>query len=478
MKRPSPNRINALILFSTLIGCTSVPKKIDSDFSSKLSEMVKPKLRASLVTESSCPSVSTISAPNGTVFTFAQPTKCVKSVMGEPICAVPFQLTSISVSYSAGRNGYMFNIPNHPSVQRFDERAGGGWQTPQALPISFNNVGDSLVAVQSEDASFTPNSKFYYDGQPQQTYVKSAAVLSGDSQSRVCNAQPFGDYTTLMRRAPWGDKSLAYDIKDFLRILPLPTFARAPGLDQDLTHYYSGSTGMQAWEGWSVRMIVPADKEFHDYGNYRSDRKGQRMLAVLQEIGFEYRLPILLGLAQDAIDTGAAYLGGAVWQSNGGHNHGPHYLPIKVLGWLTGDQRFKFVGPLGVPRVGEQFHFSYGQNFYVPSHTVIYKGFDQPSPATKSVSAYTEEDKRQISYMLCCGTLNTQSGYIALNILGQMDPIHSATDKLIMDWVKQWRGPFPTAWSDAVVSVGGPDFHGWWGNAQPMANYFWPYFGW
>lgn len=443
-----------------------------------LAKQFPKKVKAAFGIQSTCavPTVTSIAAYNGQVFNFATPTRCVKSIMGEPICVAPFVLTSITPGYSNGRNGYMFNIQNHPGQQRFDDRA-GGWppfQAPQPLPITFSNVGDALVSVISHD----PAGKTYYDGQGMATYVASAAVLTADSEARVCNAPQYGTVTTLMRRPPWGDKTLAYDVLDFLpNILPVPTFVRAPGLEQDLTRYYSGSVGMQAWEDWGVRMFLPADKKM-DYGNYRADRQGDRMLAVLQDIPFEHRLPILLGLAQDSIDTGAAFLGGAVWPSNGGHNHGPHYALIKYLGWLTGDDRFKFKGAIGTPRVGEQHHFSWGSNFYVPSHTVIYKGFDGPSPATKPVSQYTEADKRQISYMLCCGTLHTQSGYIALNILGQMNPAESETDRIIMQWVKQFRAPYSQEWNNALASIGASTMPGWWGNAQAMANFFWPYFGW
>ena len=450
------------------------PERKASSFGDRLSEML-PKKKMGIMA-ASCPApVSSITAANGAVYTFAQPTVCVKSIMGEPICKAGFTLTSISPAYANGRNGYMLNIPINPQQQRMDDRAGGypPFAAPQALPITFANVGDALVHVISHD----PAGKTYFDGQGMATFVASASVLTADTEARICGADSLGAVSTLMRRAPWGDKTLAYDIKDFLGILPIPTFVRAPTLDPELTHYYSGSVGMQAWTNWNVRYLVPADKHM-DYGNYRADRQGDRMLAVLQDLPFEHRLPILLGLAQDAIDTGAAYLGGAVWPSNGGHNHGPHYAMIKFLGWLTQDDRFKFRGPIGTPRVGEQHHFSYGTNYYVPSHTVIYKGFDEPSPAPKPVSQYTEADKRQISYMLCCGTMHTQSGYIALKILGQMDPVNSATDKIIMDWVKQWREPYSENWNNALASVGASTMPGWWGVNQSMANFFWPYFGW
>lgn len=461
-----------------------ITKRLDTEFAARLREMVVPKmLKAASI---GCPApVMEASSYNGIKFRFAAPTVCVKSVLGEPICRAPFQVTSIEPAYvveaGVSRNGYMFNIPNQASGQSFDSRAFEVFRAPPSLPVSFTKAGDALVAVRSKPVGYPPGQ--YFDGQTENQAIETAAVLTADTEARVCNAPPFFNHTTLFRRAPFGDKTLAYKVEDFLGVLPIPTIPVWPGISSGLHNYYSGSVGMQAWENWGVHGHIPADK-LMSYGNYRAARQGERMMVALMDIPFEQRLIILMSLAQDAIDAGAAHLGGAVYPANGGHNSGPHLAMVKWLGWLTGDDRFKQKGPITTKRFGEQFHLEWGSNFYVPSHTVNYNAFfdgawqTEPSPASKPVSQYNDSDKRKISYMLCCGALNWQAGYLALNILGQLDPVASETDRIVMRWIKQFREPYSVAWNNALVSVNASSMIGWWGGGQPVANYYWPYFGW
>lgn len=459
---------------------------VPSDFSKFLNEKIATKTMRAMA--QSCPlPVSSVSAYNGITFTFAQPTVCVKSLMGEPICKAPFVVTGVTPAYvvsgGVSRNGHMFNIPNHTAGQSFDSRAIEPFSPPPAFPISFNNVGDALVAVKSKPVGYSPGT--FFDGQTDNQPTESNAVLTADSEARVCGAQPFYNVTTLMRRPPAGDKSLAYDLSDFLRILPIPTLPVWPGISSNLANYSVGSYGMQSWENWGVQGHFPSDKKM-SYGNYRAARQGERMMIALMDIPFEPRLVILLGLAQDAIDSAGAFLGGATYTANGGHNSGPHLAMVKYLGWLTGDERFKQKGPITAAnkRFGEQFHLEVGTNYYVPSHTVNYNAFwdgawsTEPSPALKPVSQYNDSDKRKISYMLCCGAMNWQAGYLALHILGQLDPANSETDRRVMQWIKQYREPYSPAWNDALYSIGASTLPGWWGQGQAVSNYYWPYFGW
>lgn len=464
-----------------------IPKKEPISFLDQIkSRMPKASFKA---LAASCPApVTQIAAYDGTVFKFAAPTICVKSILGEPICKVGFTLTSVTpdVDTTGGvtRNGRMFNIPNHVQGQSFDSRAYEIMSPPVALPKTFSQVGDAMVTVQSKPVGYSPTQ--FFDGQTDGQPIKSAAVITADTEDRICNATPFINVTTLFRRAPFGDKTLTYNLEDFFRILPtFPTYVPYPGLSQDLTNYYVGSVGMQAWENWGVRGHIPADKKM-DYGNYRAARQGERMLVSLMNIPFEHRLVILVGLAQDAIDHGAAFLGGAVYPANGGHNSGPHLAMVKWLGYLTGEDRFKQKGAItpATKKFGEQFHLEWGSNYYIPSHTVNYNAFwdgaweTQPSPNSKPVSQYTEGDKRKISYMLCCGAANWQAGYLALYILGQLDPVNSETDRIVMQWIKQYREPVNTTWNNALMSVGASDMRGWWGHGQGISDWMWPYLGW
>lgn len=463
-------------------------KKVPSNFTDLIKEMTQPKMMK-VMAANTCPApVTQISSFDGTVFKFAAPTICVKSILGEPICKAGFTLTSVTpdVDTSGGvtRNGRMFNIPNHVSGQSFDSRAIEVFSPPVALPKAFPNVGDAMVTVQSKPVGYAPTT--YFDGQTNNQPIKSASVLTADSEERICGATPFINVTTLFRRAPWGDKTLAYQLEDFFRILPtFPTFVPFPGLSQDLTNYYVGSVGMYAWENWGVHGHM-AENRGISYGNYRGALQGTKMLVSLMNIPFEHRLVILVGLAQDAIDAGAAFLGGAVYHANGGHNSGPHLPMVKWLGWLTGEDRFKQKGPItpATKKFGEQFHLEWGSNYYVPSHTVNYNAFwdgawqTEPSPNSKPVSQYSDSDKRKISYMLCCGAMNWQASYLALHILGQLDPVNSETDRIIMQWIKQYREPYSQAWNDALYSVGASTLPGWWGQGQAISNWMWPYLGW
>ena len=464
---------------------TKPVKRVDSDFAKTLKDKTAPKLSR---LSASCPAPVTEIEHGGTTFRFAAPTVCVKSILGEPICKAGFTVTSVTpdVSTSGGvtRNGRMFNIPIPVSGQGFDSRAFELLTPPASLPRAFPQVGDAMVVAHSKPVGYQPGT--YFDGQTANQPIIKASVITADTEARICGATPFVNVTTLFRRAPFGDKSLTYKLEDFYRILPtLPSFEPYPGLSQDLTNYYSGSVGMQAWDNWGVNGHIPEDKRM-SYGNYRAARQGERMLISLMNIPFEHRLVIMVSLAQDAIDSASAFMGGATYIANGGHNSGPHLAMVKWLGYLTGDNRFKQKGPITAltKRFGEQYHLEWGTNFYVPSHTVNYNAFwdgawqTEPSPASKPVSQYNDSDKRKISYMLCCGALNWQAGYLALHILGELDPVGSETDRIIMQWIRQFRQPVNTTWNNALMSVGASDMRGWWGGGQPIVNWMWPYLGW
>lgn len=462
------------------------PEKIKASFGATLKEMLEPKMMR-VMAGPSCPApVTQISSFDGTMFKFAAPTICVKSILGEPICKVGFTLTSVTpdVDTSGGvtRNGRMFNIPNHVTGQAFDSRAIEVMQTPATLPRTFSQVGDAIVTVQSKPVGYPATT--YFDGQTNNQPIKSASVLTADTEERICGANQFLGVTTLFRRAPWGDKTLAYKLEDFFRVLPtFPTFVPYAGLSSELRNYYVGSVGMYAWENWGVHGHMPEDRGI-SYGNYRGALQGTKMLVSLMNIPFEHRLVILVGLAQDAIDAGAAFLGGAVYPANGGHNSGPHLPMVKLLGWFTGEDRFKQKGPIVNKQFGEQFHLEWGTNFYVPSHTVNYNAFwdgawqTEHSPNSKPVSQYNDSDKRKIAYMLCCGAMNWQASYLALYILGQLDPVNSETDRIIMQWIKQYREPYSEAWNNALASVGAATMPGWWGHGQEISDWMWPYLGW
>ena len=240
-------------------------------------------------------------------------------------------LTSVTPDDTTGgvtRNGRMFNIPNHVQGQSFDSQA-YEIMSPVALPKTFfHKLGRNGYGAEQACWLF---SNSILDGQTDGQPIKSA-VITADTEDRICNATPFINVTTLFRRARLAIKHSIYNLEDFFRILPtFPTYVSLPrAFSQDLTNYYVGSVGMQAWENWGVRGHIPADKKM-DYGNYRAARQGERMLVSLMNIPFEHRLVILVGLAQDGLIAGAAFLGGAVYPANGGHNSGPH-LAISLNG--------------------------------------------------------------------------------------------------------------------------------------------------
>lgn len=471
-----------------LTACTTIPNSPQDDFGSQLRNQVAA---ASLC---SAQPVTSITARNGAVFTLAAPTQCVLSALGDPICAVPFSVTHVTpdVDTSGGvtRNGRMFNIPIGATSQSFDSRATSGlgasfFTQPVALPKAFNAPGDTMLAATSEPVGFVPSTRTYaYNGQTQFTYVQSYGIISGDTNARICGAQAFGDNTTLMRRPSAGDRSLAYDIRDFIpHILPIPTLPPS-GHIRSLDLYKSGSPSLNnVYTSWWWRYFTARDRG-NDYGNYTAGLYGDRALVALQNVSFPSRLDILLGLSQDAIDMGGAFLAGAVWQNNGGHNNGVHLPLLKWLGWLTGDSRFKFLGSIAQKRVAEHWHYQPGTNFYEPSFSVMYQGFDVASPWPIAGLSYNSDQLKQMQYMSCCAAANTSSWWVALNILGQVHPELSDTDAHMVTYYRQWRRPMNAQWNaDLMVPRGTGEVRstslvGWWGSLQPMAQDYWGTFGW
>ena len=102
----------------------------------------------------------------------------------------------------------------------------------------------------------------------------------------------------------------------------------------------------------------------------------------------------------------------------------------------------------------------------------------QPSPNSKPVSQYTEGDKRKISYMLLLWRCKLrQAGYLALYILGQLDPVNSETDRIVMQWIKQYREPVNTTWNNALMSAGASDIVVGGVMVRNLLSWMWPYLG-